>query len=155
MTRWTFAALAAAAFASAQAQTPVPAAGAPQPSASALQQLGAQLRTMPREGLLPGTIAVSSTPPAITLDGKPDRFSPGVRIRDTSNMMQLSQNFAGRTIHAVYKRDGAGLVHEVWMLTPEEYARIGGNVDAGNPEGYKRFQELLDIIWAARWLLLR
>jgi hypothetical protein len=24
----------------------------------------------------------------------------------------------------VYRRDGAGLVHEVWMLTEDEYARL-------------------------------
>jgi hypothetical protein len=156
MNRWIFTALAATFAAAAQAQQePVPAATQPQASASSLQQLGAQLRTMPREGLAPGIIAVSNTPPSITVDGRADRFSPGARIRDTNNMMVLSQALAGRTIYAVYKRDGVGLVHEVWMLTAEEYAKVGGTSDIGNPEGYKRFQELLDIIWAARWLLIR
>ena len=47
-------------------------------------------------------------------------------------------------------------MHEVWLLREEEYRKLGGtSADLGNPEGYKRFAELLDLIWAARWLLLK
>ena len=52
-------------------------------------------------------------------------------------------------LYTVYRRDPAGFVHEVWLLTADEYRKIGGT-DAGNPEGYKRFIELLNLIWAAR-----
>ena len=43
------------------------------------------------------------------------------------------------------------LVHEVWLLDEEEYAKVGGKY-AGTPEGIRRFAELLDMIWAARLL---
>ena len=101
----------------------------------------------------PGVITVSATPPIIQVDGKEDRFSPGARIRDRENRLVLTGTLAGKSVYSVYKRDAAGLVHEVWLLTEEEYRKLGG-VDQGNPEGYKRFYELLDFIWANRWLLL-
>lgn len=101
----------------------------------------------------PAVIAVSATPPIIQVDGKPDRFSPGARIRDRDNRLVLTGTLAGKTLYTVYKRDAAGLVHEVWLLDAEEFRKLGG-VDQGDPEGYKRFYELLDLIWANRWLLL-
>ncbi len=88
------------------------------------------------------------------MDGQPDRLSPGARVRDRNNMLVLSGALAGKTLYTVYRRDAAGLVHEVWLLNEEEYAKVGGNYN-GDPEGYKRFAELLDMIWAARWLLLK
>lgn len=88
-------------------------------------------------------------PPEITIDGKADRLSPGARIRDTNNMLLLSGSLAGKTVPVVYKRDPSGLVHEVWLLTEAEYGKLGG-ADAGDPEGYKRFQELLALIFSLR-----
>lgn len=99
----------------------------------------------------PAVIAVSATPPVITVDGKPDRFSPGARIRDINNMMVLSASLAGKSLYTVYRRDQAGRVHEVWLLTAAEYEKLGGT-SAGDPEGYKRFYELLNLIWQARLL---
>lgn len=101
----------------------------------------------------PAIIAVSATPPIIEVDGKADRFSPGARIRDRDNRLVLTGTLAGKTVYTVYKRDAANLVHEVWLLDAEEFKKLGG-VDQGDPEGYKRFYELLDFIWANRWLLL-
>jgi hypothetical protein len=112
----------------------------------------AVMRDAPRD-VKPGIIAVSATPPLITVDGKPDRLSPGARLRDRHNMMMLSGALAGQTLYTVYRRDSAGLVHEVWLLNAEEYAKVGG-ISTGDPEGYKRFAELLDLIWSARNLLL-
>jgi hypothetical protein len=106
-------------------------------------------------GVKPAIIAVSATPPVIQVDGKADRFSPGARIRDRQNMLVLTGNLAGKSVYTVYKRDGAGLVHEVWLLNEEEFRKLGGNTDLSTPDGYKRFNELLDTIWAARWLLLK
>ena len=97
----------------------------------------------------PAMISVSPTPPDITLNGQPARLSPGSRIRGVNNMLVLSGSIAGRTLPAVYRKDGAGLVHEVWILTPEEYARVGG-IDVGDPDGYKRFYGLLNAIFGAR-----
>lgn len=110
------------------------------------------IREAPRD-VKPGIIAVSATPPIITVDGKDDRFSPGARVRDRRNMLVLSGQLAGKTLYTVYRRDAAGLVHEVWLLNEEEYAKLGGKYN-GDPEGYKRFAELLNLIWQARWLTL-
>jgi hypothetical protein len=110
------------------------------------------VREAPRD-VKPGVIAVSATPPLITVDGVADRLSPGARIRDRNNMLMLSGQLAGKTLYTVYRRDGAGLVHEVWLLNYEEFTKVGG-VSNGDPEGYLRFYELLNLVWAARYLLL-
>ena len=104
-------------------------------------------------GVKPAIIAVSATPPIIQVDGKADRLSPGARIRDRNNLLVLTGALAGKSVYSVYKRDAAGLVHEVWLLNEEEFKKLGGTSD-GDPEGIKRFNELLDLIWANRWLLL-
>jgi hypothetical protein len=88
-----------------------------------------------------------SLPPLIQMDGKDDRLSPGARIRDTRNMLVLSASLAGQTVPVVYKRDAAGLVHEVWMLTADEYKQLGGA--SGNGDAAK-FIELLALIFGAR-----
>lgn len=113
----------------------------------------AVMRDAPKN-VTPGLIAVSATPPIITVDGKPDRLSPGARIHDRNNMMVLTGAVAGQSLYTVYRRDSAGLVHEVWVLNEEEYAKVGG-VRTGDPDGYKRLNDLLDAIWASRWLLLK
>jgi hypothetical protein len=110
------------------------------------------VREAPKD-VKPAVIAVSATPPIIAVDGKPDRLSPGARVRDRNNMLVLSGALAGKSLYTVYRRDSAGLVHEVWLLDEEEYAKVGGKYD-GNPEGYKRFAELLDLVWAARTAFL-
>ena len=104
-------------------------------------------RDAPKDVVL-GKLVVTA-PPEVTLDGKPDRLSPGSRIRDTNNMLVLSGALAGLSVPVVYRRDSAGLVHEAWILTAEEYARLGG-VDAGTPDGFIKFLELLNFIFAVR-----
>jgi hypothetical protein len=111
------------------------------------------VREAPKD-VKPGLIAVSATPPLITVDGQPGRLAPGARIRDINNMLVLSGSLANRTLYTVYRRDGGGLVHDVWLLTPAEYEKLGG-VSLGDPEGYKRFNELLNLIWAARLMFLK
>lgn len=111
------------------------------------------VREAPKD-VKPAIIAISATPPEITVDGKPDRLSPGARIRDLNNLQVLSGSLAGKTVYTVYKRDGMGLVHEVWLLTAEEYAKLGGTT-TGDPQGIQRFYELLNAIWSARHLLLK
>ena len=104
-------------------------------------------RSAPKDVVL-GQLVVTA-PPIITLDGKPDRLSPGSRIRDLNNMLVLSAGIAGKTLPVVYRRDAAGLVHEAWILTPDEYSKLGG-ANTGDPEGHKRFDELLALIFGAR-----
>lgn len=103
-------------------------------------------REAPKDVVL-GKMVVTA-PPQITLDGKPDQLSPGSRIRDLNNMIVLSGGLVGKTLPVVYKRDAAGLVHEAWILTDEEYAKLGG---AGSgADGFRRFVELLALIFGAR-----
>ena len=104
-------------------------------------------RTAPRDVLL-GRMTVTA-PPVIVLNGKVDRLSPGSRIRDLNNMLVLSGGIVNMDLPVVYKRDSAGLVHEVWILTAAEYAKLGG-VNTGDPEGVVRFIELLTLIFGAR-----
>jgi hypothetical protein len=114
------------------------------PSAASAQ--GIQ-REAPKDVVL-GRLVVTA-PPQITLDGKPDRLSPGSRIRDLNNMVVLSGGIVGKEYPVVYRRDAAGLVHEAWMLTHEEYGKLGG-ASGGDADGHKRFAELLAIIFGAR-----
>lgn len=103
-------------------------------------------RSAPKDVTL-GRMTVTA-PPDITLDGKADRLSPGARIRDLNNMLVLSAGIVGKPLPVVYRRDGAGLVHEVWQLTEAEYAKLGG---AGSgTDGARQFAELLALIFGAR-----
>ena len=68
MNRWMQAAVVVVAFASAQSFAQVNV-----------------IRTAP-QGVKPAIIAVSATPPIITVDGKEDRLSPGARVRDRNNI---------------------------------------------------------------------
>jgi hypothetical protein len=105
------------------------------------------VREAPKD-VRPGRLVVTAAP-QITIDGKPDMLSPGARIRDLNNMLVLSGGITGQDIPVVYRRDAAGLVHEVWVLTPDEYRRLGG-VDPSSAEGFKRLNELLALIFGAR-----
>jgi hypothetical protein len=93
---------------------------------------------------------VVTAPPEITMDGKAGRLSPGSRIRDLNNMLVLSASIVGKELPVVYRRDGAGLVHEVWVLTEDEYSKLGGAPGSGGADGYKRFAQLLALIFGAR-----
>jgi hypothetical protein len=96
-----------------------------------------------------------TAPPDIALDGKSDRLAPGARIRDTRNLLVLSGSLVGQTVPVLYRREAAGMVYEAWILTPEEFAKVAPEADANSsPEGHKRFAELLDLIWKARYALL-
>jgi len=88
-------------------------------------------------------------PTQIELDGKADRLSPGARIRNPGNTIVMSGSLVGKTVPVVYRREAAGMVHEVWILTPDEESKLGGTNDS-DPQGYKRFVELLGAIFGAR-----
>ena len=103
-------------------------------------------REAPKDVVL-GQLVVTA-PPQVTIDGKPDRLSPGSRIRDLNNMLVLSGGIVGKKLPVVYRRDAAGLVHEVWILTDAEY-RSSAEL-ARDAEGHKRFAELLALIFGAR-----
>ena len=103
-------------------------------------------REAPKDVVL-GQLVVTA-PPQVTIDDKPDRLSPGSRIRDLNNMLVLSGGIVGKKLPVVYRRDAAGLVHEVWILTDAEHQKLGGV--SRDAEGQKRFAELLALIFGAR-----
>ena len=116
-------------------------AGELAPSASLAQE--SIRREAPKDVIL-GQMSVV-TPPDIQIDGKGDRLSPGSRIRDLRNMLVLSASLAGTTVPVVYKRDSAGLVHEVWLLTADEYSKLGGTASDA-----QKFVDTLAVIFGAR-----
>ncbi len=61
-------------------------------------------------------------PPVIQMNGQEDRLSPGSRIRGANNLLVLSGSVIGQNLLVNYVRDPMGLVHEVWVLSPEEAA---------------------------------
>lgn len=75
-------------------------------------------RTFPPAALR-GTLVVTA-PPEVLLDGRADRLSPGARIRNAQNLLSLSGQLVGQELTVNYQRDGAGLLHEVWILSAEE-----------------------------------
>jgi hypothetical protein len=116
-----------------------------QPLAAGAQE--SMRREAPKDVVL-GKMGVA-TPPDITIDGKPDRLSPGSRIRDLNNMLVLSGALSGLTVPVVYRRDSAGLVHEVWILSADEYGKLSA-LRTGTPEGVQGFVDLLSLLFGAR-----
>jgi hypothetical protein len=115
------------------------------PSAAGAQE--AIRREAPKDVVL-GKMTVD-LPPVILMDGKADRLSPGSRIRDTRNMLVLSASLTGQTLPVVYKRDAAGLVHDVWLLSADEYKQLSGVSVSGNT-GVQQFVDMLALIFGAR-----
>jgi hypothetical protein len=61
-----------------------------------------------------------TNPPDMLIDGKPERLSPGARIRGTNNMVVMSGAIIGPTFTINYVRESHGLIHEVWILNATE-----------------------------------
>ena len=92
-------------------------------SLPALAQSEAAVDTLPSrqfpKTVLRGELVVL-TPPEITLDGKPERLSPGARIRGADNLLVLSGALVNQKLVVNYLREPAGQVHQVWILTENE-----------------------------------
>lgn len=58
--------------------------------------------------------------PEIELDGQGQRLAPGSRIRNPQNMLVVPATLTGQYLAVNYRRDAAGMVSDVWILTPEE-----------------------------------
>ncbi|MES2911259.1 MAG: hypothetical protein V4718_07730 [Pseudomonadota bacterium] len=71
------------------------------------------------------------TPPDVVVDGKADRLSPGVRIRDANNNLVLSGTLVSQKLPVRYLRDNIGLVHEIWVLNAEEARQKMPGEDGG------------------------
>ncbi len=72
---------------------------------------------------LRGEIAFGQ-PPEIVLNGQPARLSPGARIRGSNNLIVMSGALLGRSAVVHYVVDSTGLVHDVWILTDDERAKL-------------------------------
>ena len=66
---------------------------------------------------------VVTQPPEALLNGKPVRLSPGARIRNPLNMLQLSGSLLGQKLAVNYTLDPAGELRDVWILTEAELAK--------------------------------
>jgi hypothetical protein len=66
-----------------------------------------------------GTLIITA-PPEVMLNGKPERLSPGARIRGTNNMLAMSGVLVGQQLVVNYLREPNGMLHDVWILTALE-----------------------------------
>ena len=55
----------------------------------------------------------------LILNGQPAQLSPGAQIRDPLNRIIMPATLPSGSI-VRYQLDAAGLVHRVWILSPEE-----------------------------------
>ena len=81
----------------------------------------AQLRTIPADAK-PATLRHVQDI-IVELDGKLVRLTPGAQIRDSFNRLVLPTALASKT-SVKYATDASGMVHRVWILSPEEAARL-------------------------------
>ena len=84
--------------------------------------LPAQAERVFQSSALRGELVVTQPPQAL-LNGKPARLSPGARIRNPQNMVQLSGALLGQKLAVNYTLDPAGELRDVWILTEAELAR--------------------------------
>ena len=84
--------------------------------------VGAQVNVRPFPPTAERATMVVSYPPIIQLNGRPERLSPGARIRGQNNLLQLSGSLVGQTLLVNFVRSPSGEVHEVWILTEAEAA---------------------------------
>ena len=63
---------------------------------------------------------VVKTPPAVDINGAPERLSPGHRIRAANNVVVMSAQLSGRKYEVNYTRNAQGQIHEVWILSQLE-----------------------------------
>ncbi len=81
----------------------------------------AQSRNFPQNALR-GELVITE-PPQARLNGRDVRLSPGARIRNTQNLVQLTGSLTGQEFIVNYTLDVTGNIRDVWILTPEEARR--------------------------------
>ena len=82
----------------------------------------AQLRTIPANAKRAQMSFVSEN--KVELNGQPAQLSPGAQIRDPLNRIIMPATLPPGSPVRV-QLDAAGLVHRVWILSPEEADRPG------------------------------
>ncbi len=80
-----------------------------------------EIRNFPPAALR-GRLLVTA-PPQVQLDGKADVLAPGVRIRNTQNLLVVSGSIVGQELRVNYTREAStGMLQEIWILTEAEAA---------------------------------
>ena len=85
------------------------------PMPVAAQNMLRQFPPAAKRGLLEVT-----APPAVLINGTPERLSPGARIKGVNNGLVMSGSLVGTRVLVNYRRDAQGQIHEVWILSPAE-----------------------------------
>ena len=75
-----------------------------------------------QQNALRGELVIAQ-PPEVLLNGKPARLAPSARIRNPSNMIQLSGSLLGQLLVVNYTLDAVGELRDVWILTDAEAAK--------------------------------
>lgn len=76
------------------------------------------LRTFPARALRGNMTFIDAT--HVVLDGREERLSPAVRVRNQQNRVVFASSLSGRNFAVNYFRDASGHINEVWILTPME-----------------------------------
>jgi hypothetical protein len=77
----------------------------------------AQVRNLPADAKRARMSHVAEN--IVELDGRRVQLSPGAQIRDPLNRIIMPASLPRASV-VKYQRDGAGLVHRVWILSDEE-----------------------------------
>ncbi len=103
------------------------------PAVAALAPTAQAQRLFP-QGVQRGQISFVE-PPQVLLDGRAEVLAPGARVRNEHNRIALSGTLRGQTFAVNYLRDPAGVVREIWILSPEEAAGASPG-QASAPSGH-------------------
>jgi hypothetical protein len=76
------------------------------------------VRDFPKNALRGQMVVLA--PPEISMDGQPDRLSPGARLRGSDNSLLLTGQVVNQKLTVNYLRDNMGLVQQVWILNDAE-----------------------------------
>ncbi len=100
------------------------------PASAQAEEAKPNIRNFPKTAFR-GQLQVTGTPNAL-MDGKADRLSPGSTIRDINNMLVLPGAVTGTKLMVNYTRENTGMVHQVWILNPEEIKqRLPSQINTG------------------------
>lgn len=60
--------------------------------------------------------------PAIVIDGRPRILTPGARIWNANNLIDMPASLPQKSVVVNYTEDENAYIDKVWILTPEEAA---------------------------------
>ncbi len=89
---------------------------------SALLSLPAFAQRVFEANALRGELVLQEGQSAL-LNGKPAQLSPGARVRNEQNLLQLTGQLQGKKFLVHYTVNSFGQIHNVWILTADEATR--------------------------------